>query len=101
MNCFDISVEAFAVENGSTNWMVYDGNQVVAEVDGAGSLKKSYVYEGLDRAISMTTYGASTNTYYFIRDHLGSTLALTDGSGNIIESYRYDAWGRVLGVYNA
>ena len=91
----------FIVEGGVTNWMVYDGNQVVAEVDGAGSLKKSYVYEGLDRAISMTTYGASTNTYYFIRDHLGSTMALTDGIGNIIESYRYDAWGRVLGVYNA
>ncbi len=91
----------FIVEGGVTNWMVYNGNQMVAEVDGAGQLKKSYVYEGLDRAVSMTTYGASTNTYYFIRDHLGSTLALTDGSGNIIESYRYDAWGRVLGVYNA
>jgi RHS repeat-associated protein len=91
----------FIAEGGVTNWMVYDGNQVVAEVDGSGQLKKTYVYEGLDRAVSMTTYGAATNTFYFIRDHLGSTLALTDESGNIVESYRYDAWGRVLGVYNA
>jgi len=91
----------FIVEGGATNWMVYNGNQMVAEVDGSGNLKKSYVYEGLDRAVSITTFGATTNTYYFIRDHLGSTLALTDGSGNIVESYRYDAWGRVLGVYNA
>ena len=91
----------FIVEGGVTNWMIYDDNQVVAEVDNAGNLKKSYIYEALDRVISMTTYGTATNTYYFIRDHLGSTLALTDSGGNIVESYRYDAWGRVLGVYNA
>lgn len=92
----------FLVENGTTNWMVYDGNQVVAEVDNSGNLKKSYVYGlGIDNPISMTVFGTTTNTYYFLKDHLGSTLALTDASGNIVESYRYDAWGRVLGVYGA
>ena len=92
----------FIVQGGTTNWMVYDGNQVVAEVDGSGNLKKSYVYgPGLDNPISMTVYGASTNTYYYLKDHLGSVLALTDASGKIVENYRYDAWGRVLGVYNA
>jgi len=93
---------SFIAAGGTTNWMVYDGIQVVAEVDGTGNLKKSYVYgSGIDNPISMTVYAATTNTYYFIKDHLGSTLALTDALGNIVESYRYDAWGRVLGVYNS
>lgn len=36
----------------------------------------------------------------FLKDHLGSVLALVDGAGNIVESYRYDAWGRTT-VYGA
>jgi RHS repeat-associated protein len=32
--------------------------------------------------------------YYALKDHLGSVLALTDTNGVIVESYRYDAWGR-------
>jgi len=92
----------FIVQGGTTNWMVYDGNQVVAEVDGSGNLKKAYVNgTGIDNLISMTVFGSSTNTYYYLKDHLGSVLALTDGNGVIVESYRYDAWGRVLGVYDA
>lgn len=91
----------FIVAGGATNWMVYDGFQVVAEVDNAGNLKKSYVYgASIDSPISMTSFGTTTNTYYFIKDHLGSTLALTDARGIIVESYRYDAWGRVLGIYD-
>ena len=35
-----------------------------------------------------------------LTDHLGSVHALADETGNIVESYRYDAWGRVLGVYD-
>jgi len=50
----------------------------------------------------MTTgYGeATTNSYYFIKDHLGTVHAVTDSSGDIVEEYKYDAWGRVLGVYD-
>jgi RHS repeat-associated protein len=35
-----------------------------------------------------------------MRDHLGSIHALVDGSGTIVESYSFDAFGRVLGIYN-
>lgn len=42
-----------------------------------------------------------SSVYYALKDHLNSVLALTDSFGQIAESYRYDAWGRVLGVYNA
>lgn len=92
---------SWAIENGTTNWFVYDGIHVVADLDSSGGLARSYVWgPGIDNLLSMTTYGGTTNTFYALKDHLGSILALTDGSGNIVESYRYDAWGRTT-VYGA
>jgi RHS repeat-associated protein len=37
----------------------------------------------------------------YVNDHLGSVLALVDSSGSVVESYQYDAWGNVLGVYDS
>jgi len=57
---------------------------------------------GIDNLLAFTTYSASgTNTYYALTDHLGTVHALADESGSIVESYRFDAWGRVIGVYDA
>ena len=81
--------------SSGTNWFVYDGVHVVADLNEAGGMVRSYVWgPGIDNLLSMTSYGASTNTYYALKDHLGSVLAMTDASGNIVESYKYDAWGR-------
>jgi hypothetical protein len=38
--------------------------------------------------------------FYYLKDRLGSVMALADGAGRIVESYRYDASGNVLGVYD-
>ena len=86
-------------DGSQTNFFVYDGGTLIAEVDSAGTLKKSYVY-GSPGLLAMTTYGASTNTYYMLTDPFGTVHAVTDSSGQIVESYRYDAFGRILGVYD-
>jgi RHS repeat-associated protein len=90
---------------GSTNteFYVYTGNQVVADLDEPGQLIRSYVWgPGIDNLLSMTVYGTEeTNTYYALTDHLNTVHALIDTSGQIVERYEYDAWGRVLGVYDA
>ncbi|MFO7871732.1 MAG: RHS repeat-associated core domain-containing protein [Kiritimatiellia bacterium] len=90
------------VSGGTTNYLVYDGIHVVAEVDASGNLQKSYTWgPGIDNLLAFTDYtGGSTNTYYALTDHLGTVHAVTDENGNIVESYRFDAWGRVLGVYD-
>lgn len=91
----------YTVQDGVTNWLVYAGNQVVADLDGTGGMIRSYVWgPGIDNLLAMTVYANSGGTtsvssvYYAIKDHLNSVLALTDASGQIIEQYRYDAWGR-------
>ncbi|NQT94450.1 MAG: hypothetical protein HQ559_16965 [Lentisphaerae bacterium] len=84
-------------EAGQTNYMVYHGGHVVAEVDAAGTLLKSYTHgPGIDNILAMTVYeGENADTYYYLRDHLGSVIAITDSGGSMVEQYRYDAWGRV------
>ncbi len=48
----------------------------------------------------MTVYGATTSVYFYLKDHLGTVHALTDTNGAVVESYRFDAWGWALGVYD-
>jgi RHS repeat-associated protein len=81
----------------ATNYMIYAGSHVIAEVDAAGSLRRSYTYgPGTDNLLAMTTYTSSeTNAYFFLTDHQGSVHAITDDRGEIVEQYRYDAWGNV------
>jgi RHS repeat-associated protein len=81
-----------------TNWHAYDGAQVVADLNATGGLIRAYTYgPGIDNLLAITTYGGTASVpsvYYALKDHLGSVLALTDTNGVIVESYRYDAWGR-------
>jgi RHS repeat-associated protein len=85
---------------GTTNVVhyVYDGNQVVADLDENGDLLRTYVWGGgIDNLLSMTIYtngGAQASaTYYAIKDHLNSVIALVDDTGSVVESYDYDAYG--------
>ncbi len=86
-----------------TNWHVYDGPHVIADLNATGGLVRTYVYgPGIDNILSITLYGAGATprSYYYLKDHLNSVLALADTNGVIVESYRYDAWGRTT-VYDA
>ena len=89
-------------EGELTNYLVYDGVHVIAEVDAGGVLLKSYTWgPGIDNLLAFTDYtGGETNTYYALTDNLGTVHGLAGESGDVIESYRFDAWGRVLGVYD-
>jgi len=88
------------VADGVTNWFVHDGIHVCAEVDDNGNLQKSYTWgPGVDNLLAYTDH-TTTNTYYMITDHLGTVHAVVNSCGSVVESYKYDAWGRVLGVYD-
>ncbi len=94
------------IEGTSTNFFVYDGNQIVADLDGAGNPLRTYAHgPGIDNILSMTVYSsdggvASTNTYFYLKDHQNSVIALADETGTIVESYEYDAYGNTK-VFNA
>jgi RHS repeat-associated protein len=102
-NGFDAVGRRVWTWNGTTtNYFVWDGQQIIADVNATGGLVRSYIWgPELDQLLAMTTYtGGVPKTYFALTDQLRSIYALADETGAIVESYRYDAWGRVLGVYD-
>jgi len=96
-----LSRRVWTASGGVTTYSVYDGAQVIADVDSSGALLRSYTWgPGIDNLLALTVHtGATARTYYVIKDHLGSVHALVDATGNTIEQYRFDAWGRTT-VYD-
>jgi RHS repeat-associated protein len=84
---------------GTTVYHVYDGSQCAADLDASGNPIRSYTWgQGIDNLLAITVYAdGATNSYYAVKDHLGSVQALVNASGAVVESYTYDAWGTVLG----
>lgn len=95
--------------NGNTYTYTYDGlgNRVarvansvetryvgdgLAETDSSGNITAYYVY-GLGLISKITPSGQA---YYYHYDGIGSTIAITDSSGVIVNKYAYDAFGKVI-----
>jgi RHS repeat-associated protein len=74
---------------GSTNY-IYDGVNVIKDINSDGSTVDYLNGLGVDDKLRQTS---SAGTLYFTQDHLGSTRALTDTSGNVVESVNYDSFG--------
>jgi RHS repeat-associated protein len=85
---------------------VYDGPDVVRDLNSDGSTVDYLNGLGIDNKLRQSTtpaplpgpggigliIGAATALYYQ-QDHLGSTTALTDALGNVVERESYDAFG--------
>ena len=85
-------VEKNDVVNGIITKYYLDGARVIEEQE-SGSTTAIYVYgDGIDELLQMQKGGA---TYYYHPNSLGSIDALTESSGNVVEYYRYDAYGEV------
>jgi RHS repeat-associated protein len=94
--------------NGNTYVYRYDalGNRVakiansvetryvgdLAETDSSGNITAYYVY-GLGLISKITP---ADESYFYHFDGLGSTIAITDVSGNVLNKYSYDEYGKVL-----
>jgi RHS repeat-associated protein len=77
--------------NGATWLNVWDGWKLLSELDSSGAEQARYIFgPGFDEALCrISSAGAS----YYHHDKLGSTVALTDINGGLIERTAYDAYG--------
>jgi RHS repeat-associated protein len=83
--------------NGTLN-LTYSGWHLIEERNATGALEQVYVHgAGIDEILVKIT---ATGPAYYHHDGLGSTIALTGENGELLESYRYDAFGAVT-VYGA
>jgi RHS repeat-associated protein len=81
--------------NGTIKYYIYDGDKPILEYDAAGALAARNVYgKGVDELLMRTDYTFNpTAMFYYQHDHAGSATHLTNGSGDVIERYRYDVFG--------
>lgn len=80
---------------GGLTWFLYDGDNLLEEIDGAGRSAALYIHApGIDRPLAMQRGG---QTYFYVADALGSVAALVDGKGAIAARYETDAFGKPLG----
>lgn len=75
--------------NGVATNYIYDGSHVIVEEDGNTT---KYVYgRSIDDVLCMIK---GSTVYYYHKDALGSVTEITGSSGNVVESYRYDVYGK-------
>lgn len=79
-------------ENGATTEYLYDGFNVVQERRGAVA---NPVLSGLEIDQRFARNDGERRAYFLV-DHLGSTRALTDVNGRVINRYDYDPYGDVV-----
>ena len=82
--------------NGKKTTFVWDGDQLVMELDASGKVQKRYI-RGNDRGYgSNLVYadkGDNTEKQYYVTDPHGNVVQLADESGRVIKTYEYDSFG--------
>src|SRR5210317_1641980 len=79
---------------------LYDGDNVVADIDSAtGLVVRSYVMPMLDSNVSMTVVGTTPVTYFYNQDERQSVMNLTDSTGAVVQSYGYSAYGDPIDTF--
>lgn len=81
---------------GGDERFVYDGDDVVEDLDSSLAVITSYL-NGLGSDDHLRQTNTTTGVSYFLTDHHGSTSALTDSSGTVVETLNYDAFGNTAG----
>jgi RHS repeat-associated protein len=78
--------------NGVMTRYILDVQNVRLELDGTNTLSAANTHAGLDRLLVRDT---NAGAQFLQTDGLGSTIALTGVIGNVLERYRYSAYGKL------
>ncbi len=77
------------------NPRIDQGMHFEKEVKGSVTEYKHYIYGAAGVVgVYTTSSAASPKTSYFHQDHLGSIVAVTDDSANVVARYKFDPWGK-------
>src|SRR5881628_2918450 len=83
-----------APSTGASTNFTYDGQDVAQDKTSTNVITEYLNGPGIDNKIRQKT---GRTLYYFAQDHLGSTTALTDSKGALVERQSYDAYGNTAG----
>ena len=83
-----------APSSGASTNFNYDGDDVAQDKTSTNVITEYLNGPGVDNKIRLKT---GNTVYYSAQDHLGSTTALTDSKGALVERETYDAYGNTGG----
>ncbi len=79
---------------GGATRFIYDDADVLRDLDGSGATIADYLNgPGIDNKLRQNSNGTVT---YLLIDHLGTTRALTDASGNVSAELSHDSFGNLM-----
>jgi len=84
------SVDTSGAVTADTTYYIYDGMNVVAELDGSLDLKSKYVYTN---GMLVGRINADDELYQYFHDGLGSITMIVDSTGSYQNLYTYDDFG--------
>ena len=80
-------------KSGTITYYIYDeGQNLIAEADASKQIIRYYI-QGV--GLSHMIEGSQSYVYHF--DAIGSTMAMTDHNGAIVNQYAYSPFGKLLG----
>src|SRR5262249_27971507 len=80
--------------DGRTELFVYNGNQITASFDGAGSQTHRYLFGRYsDQILAEDSDG---RTLWSLADQIGTVHDLADSSGTVVNHIRYTAFGGII-----
>lgn len=76
---------------------IFEGIHIIAEVAPDNSISKEFIYgDSIDDPMAVIARSTDDEAiYYYHKDGLGSTAALTNSIGEVVEIYKYGAYGEV------
>ena len=80
--------------NGKITRYAYDGPNIILEESGDGIILSKYIHTlTIDDPLALEKEG---QTFYYHKDGLGSIVSLTNQAGQVIQTYEYDSFGKIL-----
>ena len=106
---FERRLTKVGLPNGTAAQFAYDTDDLRAQKTGISGAVTNYVLDGLQVLLEKSSTGITQIRYvpglarivsgsvgYYLEDRLGSIVGLTDGNGNVTDTFRYDTWGNPL-----
>ena len=83
--------------NGTQTEFLYDGNELIAEYNGSGTLLRRYVHGvGTDDPLVQYNGSGTANKVYLLADERGSIIAEMDRFGLLQTTHKYSPYGEPM-----
>ena len=98
----DAGIRTSKTVNGTTTYYNTEDGVILSQTDGTTAMLFQYDSNGTLAGFTHITKDENqndiVNQYYYITNQMGDVCGITDASGNLLATYKYDEWGNQLAI---